>query len=148
VGARTARFRLDGDLSELVGAGQKDQLLERTIDASDDHLLARSDAEARTLLTRDREILRRRTVKNARFIRGCDTREQLFDVVRRLRLVEWIRPYTRCTSCNGVLVPARRAEVALRVQPRTLRRQDNFAACVACGKVYWLGAHHARISPA
>jgi uncharacterized protein len=85
-------------------------------------------------------------VKNARFIRGCDPREQLIDVVRRLRLAEWLRPYTRCTSCNGVLVPARRAEVALRVQPRTLRRQDNFAACVACGKVYWLGAHHARIS--
>ncbi|HET6921332.1 MAG TPA: Mut7-C RNAse domain-containing protein [Jiangellaceae bacterium] len=64
-------------------------------------------------------------MKNARFIRGCDPWEQLIDVVRRLRLAEWIRPYTRCTSCNGVLVPARRAEIALRVQPGTLRRQDN-----------------------
>ena len=77
----------------------------------DDDLLAQGAAEVRTLLTRDRGLLRRRVITDARLVRGTDPLEQLIDVVRRLRLGGWIRPYTRCTSCNGVLVPAR-ADVA------------------------------------
>jgi uncharacterized protein with PIN domain len=114
--------------------------------ASDDDLLARAAAEVRTLLTRDRGLLRRRVVTDARLVRGTDPLEQLIDLVRRLRLGAWIRPYTRCTTCNGVLVPARRVDVAPLVQPGTLRDHEKFAACAACGKVYWEGAHHARIS--
>ena len=114
--------------------------------ASDDHLVARAAAEARTLLTRDRGILRRRLVTDARLVRGTDPREQLIDLVRRLRLGAWIRPYTRCTSCNGVLAPVRRADVAALVEPGTLRDYEKLGACTACGKVYWEGAHHARIS--
>jgi uncharacterized protein len=79
-------------------------------------------------------------------VRGTDPQEQLIDVVRRLRLGAWIRPYTRCTSCNGVLMPARRTDVAPLVPPGTLREQEKFAACAPCSKVYWQGAHHARIS--
>jgi hypothetical protein len=114
--------------------------------SGDDDLLGRAAAEVRTLLTRDRGLLRRRVTTDARLVRGTDPLEQLIDVVRRLRLGGWIRPYTRCTSCNGVLVPARRADVAPLVPPGTLRDHEKFAACPACGKVYWEGAHHARIS--
>jgi hypothetical protein len=114
--------------------------------SGDDDLLGRAAAEVRTLLTRDRGLLRRRVTTDARLVRGTDPLEQLIDVVRRLRLGGWIRPYTRCTACNGVLVPARRADVAPLVQPGTLRDQEKFAACAACGKVYWEGAHHARIA--
>jgi uncharacterized protein len=114
--------------------------------SGDDHLVARAAAEARTLLTRDRGILRRRLVTDARLVRGTAPLEQLVDLVRRLRLGAWIRPYTRCTSCNGVLVPVRRADVATLVEPGTLRDYEKFGACTACGKVYWQGAHHARIS--
>jgi uncharacterized protein with PIN domain/sulfur carrier protein ThiS len=114
--------------------------------SGDDDLLAQGAAEVRTLLTRDRGLLRRRVITDARLVRGTDPLEQLIDVVRRLRLGGWIRPYTRCTACNGVLVPARRADVAPLVPPGTLRDQEKFAACRACGKVYWEGAHHARIA--
>lgn len=115
-------------------------------DADDAELIARAEAEARTLLTRDRGLLRRRLVGDARLVRGTDPREQLTDLVRRFRLAGWIRPYTRCTICNGLLAPARKAEVATALPPGTLRHQDHFAACTSCGKVYWKGAHHARIS--
>jgi uncharacterized protein len=114
--------------------------------AGDEDLLARAAAEARTLLTRDRGLLRRRVITDARLVRSTDPLEQLVDLVRRLRLGGWIRPYTRCTSCNGVLVPVRRADVAVLVAPGTLRDHEKFAACATCGKVYWEGAHHARIS--
>ena len=48
-------------------------------------------------------------------------------------------------SCNGVLVPAR-ADVAPLVPAGTLRDHEKFAAYPACGKVYWDGAHRARIA--
>jgi uncharacterized protein len=48
--------------------------------------------------------------------------------------------------CNGVLVSVRRADLAPLVAPGTLREHVQFAACAACGKVYWQGAHHVRIS--
>jgi uncharacterized protein with PIN domain/sulfur carrier protein ThiS len=114
--------------------------------SGDDDLVARAAVEVRTLLTRDRGLLRRRVLTDARLVRGMDPLEQLIDVVRRLRLGAWIRPYARCTSCNGVLAPVRRADVAPLVPPGTLRDHETFAACSACGKVYWQGAHHVRIS--
>ena len=40
--------------------------------SGDDDLLARAAAEARTLLTRDRGILRRRAITDARLVRGTD----------------------------------------------------------------------------
>ena len=114
--------------------------------SGDDDLLAQAAAEARTLLTRDRGILRRRVITDARLVRGTDPLEQLVDLVQRLRLGTWIRPCTRCTMCNGVLLPVHRSDVAPLLQPGTLRDHEKFAACAACGKVYWEGAHHARIS--
>ena len=48
--------------------------------------------------------------------------------------------------CNGVLLPVDRSDVAPLLQPGTLRDHEKFAACALCGKVYWEGAHHARIS--
>ena len=114
--------------------------------SGDDDLLARAAAEARTLLTQDRGLLRRRVITAARLVRGTEPLEQLIDLVRRLRLGAWIHPYTRCTLCNDVLAPVRRADVAPLVPPGTLRDQERFAACAACGKVYWQGAHHARIA--
>ena len=114
--------------------------------ADDDELIKRAQVEARTLLTRDRGLLRRRTTTNARFVRSADPRKQLTDVVRRFGLADRIRPYTRCTACNGMLEPVSKADVTRLVGPGTLRHYDAFTACAACGKVYWKGSHHARIS--
>jgi uncharacterized protein len=114
--------------------------------ADDDELMVRAAAERRTLLTRDRGLLRRRMMTNARFVRGTDPREQLTDVVRRFGLAEQIRPYTRCPVCNGVLAPVRKTDVVHLVPPGSLHHHDAFTACTACGKVYWEGSHHARIS--
>lgn len=64
----------------------------------------------------------------------------------RLGVTDWIRPLTRCTMCNGLLAQASAAEVVDRVPPGTLYHQRRFTVCTACGKVYWKGAHHVRIS--
>jgi uncharacterized protein len=64
-------------------------------------------------------------------------------VLDRFRLP--LAPYTRCTACGGTLHPVPKAEVAARLEPGTRRTQQDFARCGGCGRVYWHGAHAARL---
>jgi uncharacterized protein len=54
-------------------------------------------------------------------------------------------PLTRCTACNGGLLPVPEAEVAHLLEPGTRRTVEEFSRCTRCGQVYWPGAHAARI---
>jgi uncharacterized protein with PIN domain len=56
-------------------------------------------------------------------------------------------PWTRCTACNGPLVPARKAEIEQLLPPGTRHSYQTFARCAACGRVYWRGAHSKRLEP-
>jgi uncharacterized protein len=108
-------------------------------DASDDELIERANAERRVLLTQDRGLLRRRRLWLGAYVRGARPAEQLADVLDRF--APPLAPWTRCTACNGLLVPARKADVASRLQAGTRRTYDSFAQCASCGRVYWRGAH-------
>lgn len=55
------------------------------------------------------------------------------------------RPLTRCTVCNGSLVPARRDEVWDRIPPYVYLTNETYARCPHCGRVYWEGTHGPRI---
>ena len=44
------------------------------------------------------------------------------------------------------LAPVRKTVVVRLIPPGALHHHDAFTACTACGKVYWEGSHHARIS--
>jgi len=54
-------------------------------------------------------------------------------------------PYSRCTACAGRLQPVRKLDVLDRLEPGTRRTQEEFAGCERCGRVYWHGAHAARL---
>ena len=112
-------------------------------DADDDELVERARLEDRLLLTQDRGILRRRALPRAAYVRGNRPDEQLADVLDRFRLP--LAPYTRCTACGGPLQAAPKAEVLDRLLPGTRRTQEDFVRCVACDRVYWRGAHAARL---
>jgi len=56
-----------------------------------------------------------------------------------------LAPWTRCTACNGLLVPAAKADVAPQLEPGTRRTYDSFSRCGSCGRVYWRGAHGRRL---
>ena len=56
-----------------------------------------------------------------------------------------LRPWTRCTACNGLLKAATKEEVADRLEGGTQRSYDVFAQCGACGRAYWKGAHHEQL---
>src|SRR5690554_6793227 len=71
-------------------------------DYTDPELAAISAGEGRTLLTRDRGLLKRRVVTHGYCVRSTDPREQVAEVVRRFDLVHRIKPFRRCAHCNGV----------------------------------------------
>jgi uncharacterized protein with PIN domain len=113
-------------------------------DADDAELLEQASGERRVLLTRDRGLLRRRAVEYGGYVRGDVPDEQLADVLDRF--APPLAPWTRCTACNGLLAGVAKEEVEARLEPGTRRTYDEFARCDECGRVYWRGAHHRRLS--
>jgi uncharacterized protein len=112
-------------------------------EAGDTALVDRANAERRVLLTQDRGLLKRRALWAGAYVRGSRPDDQLADVLDRFAPV--LRPWTRCTMCNGEVEEVARDEVAAGLQPGTLRTQDRFARCRSCGRVYWRGAHARRL---
>ncbi|GHJ35319.1 Mut7-C ubiquitin/RNAse domain-containing protein [Streptomyces sp. TS71-3] len=139
------RFLLDvhlGTLARRLRLLGVDAAYEST-DIGDPALAGRSAAERRVLLSRDRGLLRRRELWAGAFVYSDRPDEQLRDVLTRFAPV--LRPWTRCTACNGVLTETRKADVAALLEGGTRRTYEVFAQCTACGRVYWRGAHHDRL---
>lgn len=114
-------------------------------DAADDALVVRAEAEDRLLVTQDRGLLMRRALRRAAYVRGSRPDDQLADLLDRFELP--LQPFSRCPRCNGGLEPVARDEVAHLLEPGTLRTQQDFRRCRACGAPYWRGAHFARLQP-
>jgi hypothetical protein len=113
-------------------------------DADDDELIAQAEQEQRVLLTQDRGLLRRRALWAGGYVRGADPARQLADVIDRF--APPLAPWTRCTACNGLLIPASKQDVLAEIKSGTRRHYDEYARCGNCGQVYWRGAHARRIN--
>ncbi|MFG2754540.1 Mut7-C RNAse domain-containing protein [Streptomyces xanthophaeus] len=112
-------------------------------DIGDPALATRSAAEQRVLLSRDRGLLRRRELFAGAYVYSDNPDDQLRDVLGRFAPV--LAPWTRCTACNGPLHQADKDSVGDRLEHGTQRSYDVFAQCGDCERVYWRGAHHARL---
>ncbi|MGC5343485.1 Mut7-C RNAse domain-containing protein [Streptomyces sp. AM 4-1-1] len=112
-------------------------------DIGDPALATLSAREQRVLLSRDRGLLRRREIWAGAYIYSDRPDAQLRDVLERF--APPLSPWTRCTACNGPLAEADKDSVSARLEHGTQRSYDVFAQCADCGRVYWRGAHHARL---
>jgi uncharacterized protein len=112
-------------------------------DADDDQLIEQANGQDRVLLTQDRGLLRRRSLRHGAYVRGARPAEQLRDVLERF--APPLAPWTVCTACNGRLAAVPKAEVEGELQPGTRRTYQEFARCQDCGRVYWRGAHSRQL---
>ncbi|HXG29168.1 MAG TPA: Mut7-C RNAse domain-containing protein [Nevskiales bacterium] len=143
---RVTRFVLDthlGTLARYLRTLGFDSLYRN--DWHDAELARISDEERRILLTRDVGLLKRSRVTRGCFLRETDPRRQLREVVARLDLRRSIRPFRRCTRCNGLLRVAAKRRLQGRVKPEILAAFDDFRLCRGCGQVYWPGSHYDRM---
>lgn len=142
---RTPRFVVDVNLGRLAR-----YLRLLGFDCSydnrfDDAEVARiSVGERRTVLTRDRALLQQKIITHGYFVRADQPVEQVREVLARLDLYRLIRPFTRCTRCNGVLEGVDKQEIEASLQPKTRMYYSEFQRCSRCGQVYWKGSHFAR----
>jgi uncharacterized protein with PIN domain len=112
-------------------------------DLGDPALATLSAEQKRVLLSRDRGLLKRREIWAGAYIYSHRPDDQLRDVLGRFAPA--LAPWTRCTACNGVLGEVGKDTVRQNLEDGTRRTYDVFAQCTACGRVYWRGAHHARL---
>ncbi len=97
--------------------------------------------DERILLTRDRHLLMRKTVRHGYCLRSLEPRQQLGEVLRRFDLGDRLAPFRRCLRCNALLEPVEKAAILDRLEPKTKRYFDEFAICRACDQIYWKGSH-------
>jgi uncharacterized protein with PIN domain len=111
----------------------------------DAELAARSAAEERILLTRDRGLLMRATVVHGVYVQSDLVEDQIREVLLRLPEGTCPRPFSRCLTCDGLLAPVDTALVRHRVPPLTLEYVDEFFECRGCGKLFWRGTHWPKL---
>jgi len=98
--------------------------------------------EQRILVTRNRELLKLSRVVHGQLLRSENHLEQLGEVIDRYALKRYIKPFTRCLSCNGVLTRCAKEDILDRLEPRTRKYYTSFKTCLTCNKIYWQGSHH------
>lgn len=144
---RSVRFVADahlGGLARLLRLGGLDTLFRN--DYADAEIAALSAGEGRILLTRDRDLLKRREITHGCFVRALKPVAQFREILDRLDLYSSLRPFARCMICNGPLRPIDKAQIADRLPSSVAQHQQNFTTCDACGRVYWPGSHWRRMS--
>ncbi len=143
---REPRFVLDTHLGKLAAYLRMmgfDALYRN--DYEDAELACISRDERRTLLTRDRGLLKRSMVTHGYCVRSTHPRQQIIEVLRRFDLLRMVEPFKRCIRCNGPLEPVDKMAIADRLPPRTRRYYDTFRICRDCGQIYWRGSHYERM---
>lgn len=143
---RQSMFVLDthlGKLTRLLRMLGFDALYRR--DYNDADIVRISNSEKRSILTRDRGILKTKAVTHGYWIRQTKPLEQLREVVGRFDLASQIKPFARCMPCNGELCRVEKSDVMAQLPPRTAQHFHEFYRCVSCGKVYWKGSHYEKM---
>lgn len=144
---REVRFALDvhlGRLARLLRMFGFDTLYRNRVD--DEELVRLARREKRIVLTRDRGLLKRRSVTHGYLVRSLAPRHQLAEVVRRFDLGENARLGKRCVNCNATLQHVTRDDVLTRLPPAVARDYTEFAECPGCRRVYWRGSHWERMT--
>ncbi|RDK01700.1 Mut7-C RNAse domain-containing protein [Paraburkholderia lacunae] len=143
---RVVRFIADahlGGLAPLLRLAGFDTLYDNHYPDADIETLAAE--EHRIVLTRDRELLKRRTITHGCYIRTLRPREQLREVFERLDLAGSARPFRLCLMCNAPLRRIAKEEVAGRAPEGVLERHTQFVTCDVCRRVFWEGTHWQRM---
>ena len=112
-------------------------------DAEIAHIAA---SQHRTLLSRDRGVLKRSTVTYGYLVREAQPRQQLIEVLRRFDLSASIAPFRRCLQCNALLQRVPKDLISDRLPPHPRKHYEEFHACPQCNRLCWKGSHYQRMT--
>ncbi len=115
-------------------------------DYKDNEIIRISVDQHRIVLTRDRGILKNGAVTHGYCLRSDDPVEQAREVINRFDLHHFVKPFTRCARCNGILKDVDKNAVRDQLPPKVERHYRYFRQCQSCGQVYWHGTHFEKMN--
>ncbi len=139
---RTNRFIADahlGGLAHLLRMAGFDTLYDNNF--LDSVIASIAEKEARIVLTRDRELLKRRIITHGCYVHALKPAQQLKEILERLDLARSARPFTLCLQCNAPLRSIEKVLVEDRLPPKVRAHFDRFSTCDLCQRVFWEGTH-------
>lgn len=140
---RIVRFAADVHLGRLAGYLRLAGFDTLYRNDWDDRDLAETAAkDRRIILTRDRGLLMRAIVTHGHLVRENRPHAQLVEVLERFDLWDSLRPFTRCSVCNGPIENVAKADIIAELPPRTAQHYQEFWRCTGCRRLYWQGAHY------
>ncbi|MGX4640275.1 Mut7-C RNAse domain-containing protein [Massilia sp. SYSU DXS3249] len=143
---RRLRFVADahlGGLARLLRMAGFDTLYDNGF--QDEEIVAISLEQERVALTRDRELLKRRSLTHGCYLHALKPAAQFRELFERLDLAASARPFTLCLHCNLPLRPVPKAEVVDQLPESVRLQHEEFTTCDACRRVFWKGSHHKRM---
>jgi uncharacterized protein with PIN domain len=143
---RRLRFVADahlGGLARLLRMAGFDTLYDNNIKDAEVETIALADQ--RVVLTRDRDLLKRRTITHGCYVHQLKAAHQLRELSDRLDLAGSLQPFTLCLNCNVPLHAVSKEAVLERLPPRVRELHDEFNACDRCQRVFWKGTHWKRM---
>jgi len=132
-----------GSLARYMRMAGLDTFYKNSIDNYD--MVKLSCNDKRTILTRDRNLLKRNDVTHGYYIRKQSAEEQLKEVVNRFHLEAEIKPFSRCMECNTILHAVDKEIISDRLPEKVKLYHDTFYICSRCNKVYWKGSHYTNM---
>jgi len=143
---RVMRFIADahlGGLAQLLRLAGFDTLYDNHY--PDEDIEALAAGEHRVVLTRDRELLKRRTITHGCYVRALKPELQLREIFDRLDLAGSAQPFRLCLMCNAPLRRIAKHEAVGRAPQGVLERHARFVTCDVCQRVFWEGTHWKRM---
>jgi uncharacterized protein with PIN domain len=112
---------------------------------SDSYIAEKAFREKRIVLTKDRNLLKRKVIRHGRLVRSIKPWDQLAEIVHFYGLGKSISPFRICPICNVELENVPKEHILEEIEPLTRLFFNDFSRCPCCGKVYWAGTHHEKI---
>lgn len=109
---------------------------------NDPELVEIANKEKRTLLTRDRGILKRKATTNGCYIKNIQAHKQVIEVINRFKLWDKVKPLTRCLVCNEQLSAINKEKIINKIPDGIKKTYKEFYFCTYCQKVFWKGSHY------
>lgn len=139
---RITRFVADvhlGGLARLLRMAGFDTWYDNSLDDAEIERIAGRDG--RIVLTRDRDLLKRRGITHGCYLHALKPDGQLSEILARLDLFGSMQPLSRCLKCNAPLMAVEKALILDAVPPRVREHQQHFSTCAVCRRVFWEGSH-------
>ena len=143
---RQIRFVLDvhlGKLARILRMLGFDVLYQK--DYSPDEIISISLSKRRIILSKSRNMLKRKEVTHGYCLNSSIPEEQARLVLKRFDLNDNLHPFSRCMECNTPLENLPAEEAASRVPADILAGQHDLKHCPTCRRAYWKGSHYLKM---